>query len=92
MALSHAPAQTPPPAPIETFARYHQGSRLHPPTAQEGRRQNREGGHWEGDLFICKRTRPVLVLHERKSRVTLAARLAGKTGRLAVIFCNRAFP
>ena len=38
-----------------------------------------EGGHWEGDLIICKRTRPVLVLHERKSRVTLAARLAGKT-------------
>jgi hypothetical protein len=37
------------------------------------------GGHWEGDLIICKRTRPVLVLHERKSRVTLAARLAGKT-------------
>ena len=37
-----------------------------------------EGGHWEGDLIICKRTRPVLVLHERKSRVTLAARLAGK--------------
>jgi IS30 family transposase len=33
----------------------------------------------EGDLIICKRTRPVLVLHERKSRVTLAARLAGKT-------------
>src|SRR3954463_3187708 len=23
-------------------------------------------GHWEGDLIICKRTRPVLVLHERK--------------------------
>ena len=38
-----------------------------------------EGGHWEGDLIIRKRTRPVLVLHERKSRVTLAARLAGKT-------------
>jgi IS30 family transposase len=36
-------------------------------------------GHWEGDLIICKRTRPVLVLHERKSRVTPAARLAGKT-------------
>ena len=30
-----------------------------------------EGGHWESDLIICKRTRPVLVLHERKSRVTL---------------------
>jgi IS30 family transposase len=38
-----------------------------------------EAGHWEGDLIICKRTRPVLVLHERKYRVTLAARLAGKT-------------
>jgi len=38
-----------------------------------------EIGHWEGDLIICKRTRPVLVLHERKSRVTLAARLTGKT-------------
>ena len=37
-----------------------------------------EGGHWEGDLIICKRTRPVLVLHERKSRVTLAARLPGR--------------
>ena len=36
-------------------------------------------GHWEGDLIICKRTRPVLVRHERKSRVTLATRLAGKT-------------
>lgn len=37
-----------------------------------------ELGHWEGDLIICQRTRPVLVLHERKSRVTLAARLTGK--------------
>jgi hypothetical protein len=34
---------------------------------------------WEGDLIICKRTRPVLVLHEHKSLVTLAARLTGKT-------------
>lgn len=38
-----------------------------------------EAGHWEGDLIICKRNKPVLVLHERKSRVTLAARLAGKS-------------
>ena len=38
MALPHAPSQTPPPAPIETFARYHQGSRLHPRTAQDCRR------------------------------------------------------
>jgi IS30 family transposase len=38
-----------------------------------------EIGHWEADLIICQRMRPVLVLHERKSRVTLAARLAGKS-------------
>ena len=38
-----------------------------------------EAGHWEGDLILCKCARPVLVLHERKSRVTLAARLTGKT-------------
>ena len=38
-----------------------------------------EIGHWEGDLIICKHARPVLVLHERKSRLTLAARLIGKT-------------
>jgi transposase, IS30 family len=47
------------------------GPRMSPPET--------EGGHWEGDLIICKRTRPVLVLHERKSRATLATRLAGKT-------------
>ncbi len=34
---SGRPSQTPPLAPIETFARYHQGSRLHSRTAQEGR-------------------------------------------------------
>ena len=43
-----------------------------------------ETGHWEGDLIICKRTRPILVLHERKSRVTLAARLTGKTAAEAI--------
>ncbi len=37
-----------------------------------------EGGHWEGDLMICKRTRPVLVLTERKSRFTIIARLKSK--------------
>src|SRR4051812_50214418 len=36
-------------------------------------------GHWEGDLPICKRTRPVLVLEERKTRFVLAARLAGES-------------
>ena len=40
-ALPHAPSQTPPRAPIETFARYHQGSRIHPRTAQACRGQNR---------------------------------------------------
>ena len=38
-----------------------------------------EPGHWEADLVICKRARPVLVLHERKTRLTLMARLMGKT-------------
>ena len=38
-----------------------------------------EAGHWEADLVICKRARPVLVLHERKTRLTLMTRLAGKT-------------
>ena len=38
-----------------------------------------EGGHWESDLVICKKSRPILVLHERKTRLTLMARLSGKT-------------
>jgi transposase, IS30 family len=41
--------------------------------------ERREVGHWEGDLLICKRTRPGLVLKERKTRLVLAARLAGKS-------------
>ena len=36
-------------------------------------------GHWEADLVVCKRSRPVLVLHERKPSMTLMSRLAGKT-------------
>jgi IS30 family transposase len=39
----------------------------------------REAGHGEGDLLIGTRTRPVLVLEERKTRFGLAARLAGKS-------------
>ena len=46
------------------------------PEAVQGRK---EAGHWEGDLLICRRTRPVLVLKERKTRLVLAARLAGKS-------------
>jgi IS30 family transposase len=46
------------------------------PESVDGRQ---EAGHWEGDLLICRRTRPVLVLEERKTRFVLAARLAGKS-------------
>src|ERR671926_862089 len=46
------------------------------PESVEGRH---EAGHWEGDPLICRRTRPVLVLEERKTRFVLAARLAGKS-------------
>jgi IS30 family transposase len=46
------------------------------PADVQGRK---DAGHWEGDLLICKRTRPVLVLKERKTRFVLAARLAGKS-------------
>ena len=45
----------------------------------ENVQERREAGHWEGDLLICKRMRPVLVLKERKTRLVLAARLAGKS-------------
>src|SRR4051812_1149053 len=54
------------------------------PEAVQGRE---EAGHWEGDLLICRRTRPVLVLEERKARFVLAARLAGKAtaGTVAIM-------
>src|SRR3954466_1879319 len=45
----------------------------------EAVQERKEAGHWEGDLLICKRTRPVLVLKERKTWFVLAARLAGKS-------------
>jgi transposase, IS30 family len=41
--------------------------------------ERQAAGHWEGDLLIGKRTRPVLVLKERKTRFVVAARLAGKS-------------
>jgi IS30 family transposase len=41
--------------------------------------ERKDPGHWEGDLPICRRSRPVLVLKERKTRFVLAARLAGKS-------------
>jgi transposase, IS30 family len=36
-----------------------------------------ELGHWEADLLLCRR-RPLLVVHERKTRLTLISRLADK--------------
>src|SRR3712207_2301377 len=50
---------------------------IHDRPAEVQERQT--AGHWEGDLLICKRTRPVLVLKERRTRFVLAARLAGKS-------------
>src|SRR3954454_11993433 len=51
--------------------------------------ERKDPGHWEGDLLICRRTRPVLVLEERKTRFVLAARLAGKSAAetVAVLMC-----
>lgn len=48
-------------------------------------------GHWEADLVICKRSRPILVLHERKTRITLMSRLAGKTAAETVAAMMAAF-
>jgi IS30 family transposase len=78
LALSDPLSQAPKAAPGETLARYDQRPRLHPRSAEDIEARA-DIGHWKGDLLICKRTRPVLVLHERKSHVTLAARLTGKT-------------
>jgi IS30 family transposase len=54
--------------------------------------QGRErAGHWEGDLLICRRARPVLVLKERKTRFVLAARLAGKSAAETVAIMMAVF-
>jgi transposase, IS30 family len=53
--------------------------------------ERREAGHWEGDLLICKRTRPVLVLKERETRFVLAARLAGKSAAETVAIMMAVF-
>ena len=45
----------------------------------EAANQREEAGHWESDLIICRKSRPVLVLHERKTRITFLARLSGKS-------------
>ena len=48
-------------------------------------------GLQEADLVICKRSRPVLVLHERKTRITLMTRLAGKTAAETVAAMTATF-
>ena len=57
----------------------------------EGVGDRREAGHWEGDPLICRRTRPVLVLEERKTRLVLAARLAGKSAAETVAIMMAVF-
>lgn len=48
-------------------------------------------GLQEADLVICKSSRPVLMLHERKARVTLMSRLAGKTAAETIAAMTTAF-
>ncbi len=48
-------------------------------------------GHWEADLVICRRSRPVLALHERKTRIPLMSRLAGKTAGETIAAMMAAF-
>jgi IS30 family transposase len=57
----------------------HIAEKTHISERTEAANQREEVGHWEADLVICKRSRPVLVLHERKTRLTLISRLMGKT-------------
>ena len=57
----------------------------------EAVQERKEAGHWEGDLLICKRTRPVLVLKERKTRFVLAAKLAGKSAAETVAIMMAVF-
>src|SRR3954454_18384157 len=57
----------------------------------EGVQERKEAGHREGDLLICRRTRPVLVLEERKTRFVLAARLAGKSAAETVAILMAVF-
>lgn len=57
----------------------HIGEKTHISERTEAADQREEVGHWEADLVICKRSQPILVLHERKTRLTLISRLMGKT-------------
>lgn len=53
--------------------------KIHISQRSEAANAREEAGHWEGDLVICKKSRPVLVLHERKTKITFITRLTGKT-------------
>ena len=65
-------------------------SRADIPVVDVGRRIAMAGyqpellAHFQNTLMICKRTRPVLVLHERRSRLTIASKLTGKSAAEAV--------
>ena len=41
-------------------------------------------GHRGADLLICMRSQPVLVMHGRKARITLQARLTGRSAAKTV--------
>lgn len=53
--------------------------KVHISQRSEAANARAEPGHWEADLVICKHNRPLLVLHERKTRLTVMTRLASKT-------------
>lgn len=51
-----------------------------PISARSARANSRlEAGHWEADLVFCKRFQPLLVAHERRTRLTLMTRLEGRS-------------
>ena len=53
--------------------------KIHISQRSKAANERAEPGHWEADLVICKRNRPLLVLHERKTRLTVMTRLASKS-------------
>ena len=64
MALSHESSQTPPATSIETFARYHQGSRLH--RVERSLYERAVGYNYEAvKIFMpANREKPVIVVQE----------------------------
>ena len=53
--------------------------KVHISQRSEAADERTESGHWEADLVICKHNRPLLVLHERKTRLTVMTRLSSKS-------------